>query len=55
MPEEEKKNSFNEFYNAALFIDYENICKILLKQHTNVIPLVFLKNFDNGVRIMEEG
>lgn len=45
MPEEEKKNSFNEFYNAALFIDYENICKILLKQHTNVIRLGFFEKF----------
>lgn len=45
MSETEKKNSFNEFYNVALFIDYENVCKILLKQHTNVIRLGFFEKF----------
>lgn len=27
----------NKFYNVALFIDYENVCRTLLKQYTNVI------------------
>lgn len=45
MEDTENKNSFNEFYNVALFIDYENVCKILLKQHTNVIRLGFFEKF----------
>lgn len=45
MEDSEDKNNFNEFYNVALFVDYENVCKILLKQHTNVIRLGFFEKF----------
>lgn len=45
MEDAKNKNSFNEFYNVALFVDYENVCKILLKQHTNVIRLGFFEKF----------
>lgn len=35
--EQSKDNvKYNKFYNVALFIDYENVCKILIKQNTNV-------------------
>lgn len=41
----ENKSIYNEFYNVALFIDYENVCKTLLKQYTNVIRLGFFEKF----------
>lgn len=41
----EAESKYNEFYNVALFIDYENICKTLLKKHTNVIRLGFFEKF----------
>jgi uncharacterized LabA/DUF88 family protein len=43
MPRNESNT--NKFYNVALFIDYENICKTLIKQHTNVIRLGFFEKF----------
>ena len=43
MPRNESNT--NKFYNVALFIDYENICKTLIKKHTNVIRLGFFEKF----------
>lgn len=43
--ETENRSIYNEFYNVALFIDYENVCKTLLKQYTNVIRLGFFEKF----------
>lgn len=45
------KNNSNEFYNVALFIDYENVCKILLRQKTNVIRLGFFEKFRQWCKI----
>lgn len=45
MPEIENREKYNKFYNVALFIDYENVCKILLKQYTNIIRLGFFEKF----------
>ena len=45
MPEIENRENYNKFYNVALFIDYENVCKILLKQYTNIIRLGFFEKF----------
>lgn len=39
------ENKYNEFYNVALFIDYENVCRILLKEYTNIIRLGFFEKF----------
>lgn len=52
------RNIYNEFYNIALFIDYENVCKALLKQQTNVIRMGFFEKFrqwcsDNGRRVVK--
>ena len=41
MPEIENREKYNKFYNVALFIDYENVCKILLKQYTNIIRFIY--------------
>lgn len=41
--ETENEINHNKFYNVALFIDYENICKTLIKQYTNVIRLGFFE------------
>lgn len=40
-----EESRYNEFYNVALFIDYENVCKTLLKQYTNVIREGFFEKF----------
>ena len=32
MSETENRETYNKFYNVALFIDYENVCKILYFQ-----------------------
>lgn len=58
MSEIEKKDQCNKFYNVALFIDYENVCKILLKQYTNIIRLGFFEKFrqwcaNHGRRIVK--
>lgn len=45
MLEQEKEEKYNKFYNVALFIDYENVCKILLSQYTNIIRLGFFEKF----------
>ena len=45
MSETENRETYNKFYNVALFIDYENVCKILLKQYTNIIRLGFFEKF----------
>lgn len=43
MSESSSINKDNHFYNVGLFIDYENICKILLKKQQNVIRLGFFE------------
>lgn len=57
---EENNNIFetNKFYNVALFIDYENVSRTLLKQHQNIIRLGFFEKFrqwckNHGRRIVK--
>lgn len=40
----------NNLYNAALFIDYENVYKNLLHENRNIIRDGFLKKYENGVK-----
>ena len=50
--EQSKDNvKYNKFYNVALFIDYENVCKILIKQNTNVIRLGFFEKIRTWCRL----
>lgn len=57
---EENINTFeaNKFYNVALFIDYENVSRTLLKQYQNIIRLGFFEKFrqwckNHGRRIVK--
>lgn len=48
----------NNFYNVALFIDYENVCKVLIRKYQNVIRLGFFDKIrewckSNGRRIVK--
>lgn len=54
----ENENKYNEFYNVALFVDYENVCKTLIRQYKNVIRLGFFEKFrqwceNHGRRIVK--